>query len=100
MIKAISIVSAILVTTTAVAVAQGNSTQSAPQGAHPRQVLGQTGTMYDGNNADLQLPPEPNRYWADLWAAPVPAQHIGPAGAAAASAAASAAGGPSGAGVQ
>jgi hypothetical protein len=95
MIKAIGIVSAILVATTTVALAEGNSTQSAPQGAHPAQVLGQTGTMYDGNNANLQLPPEPNRYWADLWAAPIPAQNTGPAGAAAASSA----GGPSGAGV-
>jgi hypothetical protein len=99
MIKATGIVSVILVASTT-ALAQGNSTQSAPQGAHPPQVLGQTGTMYDGNNANLQLPPEPNRYWANLWAAPIPAENTGAAGAAAAAAAASSAGGPSGAGVQ
>ena len=100
MIKATGIVSAILVATTTVVFAQGDSTPSAPPGAHPPQVLGQTGTMYDGDNANLQLPPEPNRYWADLWAAPIPAQNTGASGAAAASAAASSAGGPSGAGVQ
>jgi hypothetical protein len=26
--------------------------------------------MYDGNNADLQLPSEQNAYWARLWAEP------------------------------
>jgi hypothetical protein len=98
MIKATGIVSVILVASTTVALAQGNRTQSAPQGAHPPQVLRQTGTMYDGNNANLQLPPEPNRYWTNLWAAPIPAENTGAAGAAAA--AASSAGGPSGAGVQ
>ena len=98
MIKTTGIVSAILIASTAVVLAQSNSMQSVPQSAHPPQVLGQTGTMYDGNNAKLQLPPEPNRYWANLWAAPIPAENTGPAGAAAA--AASSAGGPSGAGVQ
>jgi hypothetical protein len=24
--------------------------------------------MYDGNNANLQLPPEQNAFWAQLWA--------------------------------
>ena len=100
MIKGIGVLSAILVATTTVAPAQGNSTQSAPPGAHPPQVLGPAGTMYNGNNANLQLPPEPNRYWADLWAAPISVENIGPGGAAAASAAASSGGGPSGAGVQ
>ena len=99
MIKAIGIASAILVATTTVVLAQANSAQSAPPGARPPQVLGQTGTMYDGNNAILQLPPEPNSYWANLWAAPIPTQNTGAAGAAAASAAAGSAGGPSGAGV-
>jgi hypothetical protein len=26
--------------------------------------------MYDGNNANLQLPPEQNAFWARLWAQP------------------------------
>ena len=100
MIKTTGIVSAILIASTAVVLAQRNGTQSVPQGAHPPQVLGQTGTMYDGNNAKLQLPAEPNRYWANLWAAPIPAENTGSAGAAAAAAAATSTGGPSGAGVQ
>jgi hypothetical protein len=28
-----------------------------------QSALGQTGTMYDGNNANLQLAPEQNGYW-------------------------------------
>ena len=36
----------------------------------PSAVLGQTGTMYDGGNANLQLPPEQNAYWMRLWAEP------------------------------
>jgi hypothetical protein len=29
---------------------------------------GRTGTIHDGNNANLQVPPERNAYWARLWA--------------------------------
>ena len=98
--KSLGIVSALLIASTAVALAQANSTQPTPQGAHPPQVLSQTGTMYDGNNANLRLASEPNSYWANLWATPIPTENTGAAGAAAATAAASSAGGPSGAGVQ
>src|SRR5262249_45505500 len=48
------------------ALAQGG----APQGVQQQSALGQTGTMYDGNNANLQLAPKQNVYWAQLWAQP------------------------------
>ncbi len=66
MIKAIAIAATILVAEVVPALAQGD----APQSAQRSTVLGQTGTMYDGNNANLQLPPETNAYWAQLWAQP------------------------------
>jgi hypothetical protein len=34
--------------------------------------------MYDGNNANLQLPPEQNAYWAQLWAEPNASGNVGP----------------------
>jgi hypothetical protein len=71
MIKAMGIAQAILFASTTIVLAQGSKTQPAPNGAPPPRVLSQTGTMYDGNNANLQLPAEPNRYWVDLWAAPI-----------------------------
>jgi hypothetical protein len=64
MIKAILIATTVLVAAAMSALAQGGPSQSAQ---HPT-VIGQTGTMYDGNNANLQLPPESNAYWARLWA--------------------------------
>jgi hypothetical protein len=67
MIRPIAIATAILATTAAPALAQGGNQPPAPQGAQPPTVIGQTGTMYDGNNANLQLPPEQNAYWARLW---------------------------------
>lgn len=73
MIRAMGIVQAILLTSTAVALAQGNNAQADPQRPPPPTALTQTGTMYDGNNANLQLPAEPNAYWADRWAAPIAA---------------------------
>lgn len=84
MSRLIGIVSAILIASTAVVQAQGSRTQSVSRDVRPAHVLGQTGTMYDGDNAKLQLPSEPNGYWADLWAAPISAEDFGPAGAAAA----------------
>ena len=86
MIKAITVATIILVAAGVPALAQGGVPQSAQ---HPT-VIGQTGTMYDGNNANLQLPPEPNAYWARLWAEPGASGNSGPpsvvgAGAAAAS---------------
>ena len=71
MIRAIGIAQAILFASTTIVLAQGSTGQSKPQGASPPRVLSQTGTMYDGNNANLRLPAEPNKYWADLWAAPI-----------------------------
>lgn len=76
MIRAMGVAQTILFASTTIVLAQGNP-QSAPQGAPPPQVLSQTGTMYDGNNANLQLPAEPNKYWVDLWAAPVSAGSAG-----------------------
>ena len=68
MVRPIAIAAAILAVTAVPALAQGGNPPPAPQGAQPPTVIGQTGTMYDGNNASLQLPPEPNAYWARLWA--------------------------------
>ena len=70
MIRSIAIAAAILAVTAIPALAQGGNPPPAPQGAQPPAVIGQTGTMYDGNNANLQLPPQPNPYWAGLWAQP------------------------------
>jgi hypothetical protein len=68
MIKPIAIAIAVIILVPAAmpALAQGGP----PQGAQRPSVLGQTGTMYDGNNANLQLPPEQNAYWVRLWAQP------------------------------
>ena len=64
MIKPIAIAAATLVAGVLPALAQGGP----PQGAQRPSVLGQTGTMYDGNNANLQLPTEPNASYEDRWA--------------------------------
>jgi hypothetical protein len=77
MMKAIAIAATILVAEATTAFAQGG----APQNAQRPTVLGQTGTMYDGNNANLQLPPEQNAYWAQLWAEPGASGNAGPASA-------------------
>ena len=69
MIRPIAIATAILVATAIPALAQGGN-PPASQGTRPPMVIGQTGTMYDGNNANLQLPSEQNAYWARLWAEP------------------------------
>ena len=94
MIKAIAIATAILVSATMSALAQGG----APQGAQHPTVIGQTGTMYDGNNAKLQLPPEQNAYWARLWAEPGATGNSGPASAVGAGAAGTSLGGTQGGG--
>ncbi len=83
MTKAIVIATAILAAAAMSAFAQGG----APQGAQHPTVIGQTGTMYDGNNANLQLPPEQNAYWAQLWAGPGAAGNSAPASAVGAGAA-------------
>ena len=89
MIKAITVATMILVAAGVPALAQGGVPQSAQ---HPT-VIGQTGTMYDGNNANLQLPLEPNAYWAQLWAEPGAAGNSGPASAVGAGAAGTSLGG-------
>ena len=78
MIRATGLALAILFASTLIVHAQGSATPSASQGAPRPQVLSQTGTMYDGNNTDLRLPPEPNKYWLDLWAAPISMRGVGP----------------------
>ena len=89
MIKAITVATMILVAAGVPALAQGG----VPQGAQRPTVIGQTGTMYDGNNANLQLPPEPDAYWAQLWAEPGAAAISGPASADGAGAAGTSLGG-------
>jgi hypothetical protein len=71
MIRAMDIAQTILLASTTIVFAQGGNRPSERQGAPPPRVLGQTGTMYDGNNADLQLPADPNSYWTALWAVPI-----------------------------
>jgi hypothetical protein len=70
-IREMRIAQTMLLASTTIVLAQGGNTPSAPQRPPPPQVISQTGTMYDGNNTNLQLPAEPNRYWANLWAAPI-----------------------------
>lgn len=82
MIKAMWVAQAMLLASTTFVLAQAGKTQSAPRDTPPPKVLSQTGTMYDGNNANLQLPAEPNRYWVELWAAPISTGSAGPASAA------------------
>ena len=76
MIKPIAMVTMMLVPAAVPALAQVPS----PATQRP-SVLGQTGTMYDGNNANLQLPPEQNEYWARLWAQPRASANSGPGSA-------------------
>ena len=66
MIKPIAVATIILLAAATSALAQGGNPPPAGQPA----VIGQTGTMYDGNNTNLQLPPEQNAFWARLWAEP------------------------------
>jgi hypothetical protein len=75
--RVIGIAPSILFASATIVLAQGSNTPSAPPAAPPPQVLGQTGTMYGGNNDNLKLPAEPNKYWVDLWAQPT--GHGGPA---------------------
>ena len=81
MMKPIVIAAVILVSAAMPALAQGGKPAPAPQGAQRATVVGPTGTMYDGNNANLQLPPEQNAYWARLWAEPGAPGNSGPASA-------------------
>ena len=70
MIRPIGIAAAILAVAAIPVFAQGSSQSSGPGGGQPPAVIGPTGTMYNGNNADLRLAPEQNPYWARLWAEP------------------------------
>jgi hypothetical protein len=90
MTKAIAIAAAILVAAAISALAQGG----APQGAQHPTDIGHTGTMYDGNNADLQLPSEQNAYWVQLWAEPSASANAGLGSAVGAGAAGISRGGP------
>jgi hypothetical protein len=95
MIKPIAIAIAVIIVPTAMpALAQGGASQSAQRSS----VLGQTGTMYDGNNANLQLPSEQNAYWARLWAEPGASGNSGTASAVGAGAAGTSLGGTTGGG--
>jgi hypothetical protein len=89
MTKAIAIATMILLAAATSALAQGG----APQSAQRPTVIGQTGTMYDGNNANLQLPLELNAYWSRLWAEPGATGNSGPASAVGAGAAGTSLGG-------
>jgi hypothetical protein len=64
MIKSMSISAATLVAAVLPALAQGGPAQ----GPQQPSVVGPTGTMYDGNNAQAQLPPGPNAWYEDRWA--------------------------------
>jgi hypothetical protein len=96
MIRPAAIIGAIMLAA-APAFAQGHGSL---QGFSARSlaVLGQTGTMYDGNNANLQLPPEQNAYWARLWAEAGTAGNSGATAAVGAGTAGSSLGGTQGGG--
>jgi hypothetical protein len=67
MTRSIAMATILLVGVVRCALAQGGNPSPAPTGGQP--VLGQTGTMHDGNNAQLQLAPERNPSWyEDRWA--------------------------------
>lgn len=70
MIRPIALATAVLVATAIPALAQSGNPPATPREPQPSRVLGLTGTMYDGDNANLQLPSEQNAYWARLWAEP------------------------------
>ena len=98
MIKSIAIAITTLVAAAVPALAQGGNPPPGPQGAGQPRVIGPTGTMYDGNNANLQLPPEQNAYWARLWAEPGATGNSGPASAVGAGASGTSLGGTQGGG--
>jgi hypothetical protein len=98
MIKLIAIATMILVAEAIPALAQGGNPPSAPQSTRTPTVIGQTGTMYDGNNANLQLPSDQNAYWARLWAEPGASGNSGPPSAVGTGAAGTSLGGTTGGG--
>lgn len=61
-------------------------------------VIGQTGKMYDGNSANLQLPPEQTPYWAQFWIQTGASGNSGPTSAVGAGTAGTSLGGTTGGG--
>jgi hypothetical protein len=94
MIKPIAVATMMLAGAAMAALAQSGNMPSEGQ----PKVVGPTGTMYDGNNANLQLPPERNAYWGQLWAEPDRAGVTGAASAVGAAAGGSSLGGTTGGG--
>ena len=94
MIKPIAIAAMMVVPAAVPALAQAVPSPAAQRPS----VLGQTGTMHDGNNANLQLPPEQNEYWALLWAQPGASANSGPGSAVGPGASATSLGGTTGGG--
>lgn len=75
MLRTVTIAAAALLVGVGATWAQGNTTSAAAPFSNPvAQVLGPTGTMYDGNNAELRLPPDPNAWFAQKWSGYVPLQ--------------------------
>jgi hypothetical protein len=74
MFRAIAIATAMLAVPALRALSQPNSSQPPSHGAAAAEVLGPTGTMYDGNNTRLRLPPEQNTWYEDAWAGYPPSQ--------------------------
>jgi hypothetical protein len=66
MIRPAAIIGAIMLAAAPV-FAQGNGSPPG-RSVRPPALFGQSGTMYDGNNANLQLPAAQNAYWVRLWA--------------------------------
>lgn len=81
MLRVVVIAAAALITVAAPALAQANRPLPPSPGAGPAAVLGPTGTMYDGNNSQLQLPPEQDAWYKETFAGFIPAQPAIAAGA-------------------
>jgi hypothetical protein len=96
--RLIVLMSTLLVAAAGCAFAQTGNPPPAPPAQGQTAVIGQTGTMYDGNNADLQLAPQQNAYWAQLWAQPGVSGNSGPASAVGAGTAGTSLGGTTGGG--
>ncbi|MBV8738192.1 MAG: hypothetical protein JO007_13225 [Alphaproteobacteria bacterium] len=81
MLRVIAIATAALVTVAAPALAQANRPLPPSPGTGPAAILGPTGTMYDGNNSKLQVPPEQDAWYKETFAGFIPAQPVIAAGA-------------------
>jgi hypothetical protein len=98
MIKPLALTTMMLFVSAGSSFAQGGNPPSAPPAQGQQPIIGQTGTMYDGNNANLQSAPQQNAYWAQLWAQPSASGNSGPASAVGAGAAGTSLGGTTGGG--